>query len=80
MSISVGFFNLHKGRLSLHRKPPGNIQIGTAHLFKCHSAKQMKTDPPRDKTNKMTLHLAKTQISLGIRPVWSVFAVYSMGS
>ena len=26
---------------------------------------------PRDKTNKMTVHPAKTQISLGIRPVWS---------
>ena len=24
---------------------------------------------PHDKTNKMTLRLAKTQISLGIRPV-----------
>ena len=28
-------------------------------------------EPPRHKTNKMTLHPAKTQISLGIRPVWS---------
>ena len=28
-------------------------------------------EPPRDKTNKMTLRPAKTQISLGIRPVWS---------
>ena len=27
-----------------------------------------------DKTNKMTLRPAKTKISLGIRPVWSVFA------
>ena len=26
---------------------------------------------PRDKTNKVTVHPAKTQISLGIRPVWS---------
>ena len=26
---------------------------------------------PHDKTNKMTVHPAKTQISLGIRPVWS---------
>ena len=25
--------------------------------------------PPHDKTNKMTVHPAKTQISLGIRPV-----------
>ena len=26
-------------------------------------------EPPRDKTNKMTVRPAKTQISLGIRPV-----------
>ena len=32
-------------------------------------------EPPHDKTNKMTMRPAKTQISLGIRPVWSVFAV-----
>ena len=37
-------------------------------------------EPPHDKTNKMTVRQAKTQISLGIRPVWSVFAVRSMGS
>ena len=29
------------------------------------------TGPPRDKTNEMSLRQAKTQISLGIRPVWS---------
>ena len=28
-------------------------------------------EPPHDKTNKMTEHPAKTQISLGIHPVWS---------
>ena len=32
-------------------------------------------DPPHDKTNKMTERPEKTQISLGIHPVWSVFAV-----
>ena len=31
--------------------------------------------PRHDKTNKMSVRPAKTQISLGIRPVWSVFAV-----
>ena len=36
-------------------------------------------EPPHDKTNKMTVRLAKTQISLGIRPV-RVFAMRSMGS
>ena len=38
---------------------------------------QIKNEPPHD---KMTVHPAKSQISLGIRPVWSVFAVPSMGS
>ena len=28
-------------------------------------------EPRHDKTNKVTVHPAKTQISLGIRPVWS---------
>ena len=31
----------------------------------------LKNEPPHDKTNKITLHPPKTQISLGIRPVWS---------
>ena len=31
----------------------------------------LKYEPPHDKTNKMTVHPAKTQISLGICPVWS---------
>ena len=30
-----------------------------------------KCEPPHDKTNKMTVRPAKTQVSLGIRPVWS---------
>ena len=37
-------------------------------------------EPRHDKTNKVSVCPAKTQISLGIRPVWSVFAVRSMGS
>ena len=28
-------------------------------------------EPPRDKTNKVSVRPAKTQISLGTRPVWS---------
>ena len=32
-------------------------------------------EPPHDRTNKMTLRQAKTQISLGIRPVWSEFSL-----
>ena len=37
-------------------------------------------EPRHDKTNNLSVRPAKTQISLGIRPVWSVFAVRSMGS
>ena len=36
-------------------------------------------EPWHDKTNEMGVRTAKTQISLGISPVWSVFAVRSMG-
>ena len=31
----------------------------------------LQYEPPHDKTNKMAVCPAKTQISLGIRPVWS---------
>ena len=31
----------------------------------------IECEPRHDKTNKMSVRLAKTQISLGIRPVWS---------
>ena len=30
-----------------------------------------KNELPHDKTNNVTVHPGKTQISLGIRPVWS---------
>ena len=40
-----------------------------------------KTKQTKKKKNKkMTVRPAKTQISLGTRPVWSVFAVRSVGS
>ena len=32
-------------------------------------------EPRHDKTNKVSVHPAKTQISLGIRPVWSEFSL-----
>ena len=41
---------------------------------------EQANDPRHDKTNKMAIRPAKTQISLGIRPVWSVFTARSMGS
>ena len=41
----------------------------TTYISPCH---QKSTFVPRhDKTNKVTLHPVKTQISLGIHPVWS---------
>ena len=36
-----------------------------------YTSVSMLNEPPHDKTNKMTVHPAKTQISQGIRPVWS---------
>ena len=35
-------------------------------MHPCH-----RSEPPHDKTNKMTVRPSKTQISLGICPVWS---------
>ena len=39
----------------------------------CHASAscRMLYEPQHDKTNKVTVHPAKTQISLGIHPVWS---------
>ena len=34
--------------------------------------------PPHDKTNKTTVRPAKTQISLGIRPVWCLIRVFTV--
>ena len=50
--------------------------LGVSVNSKSHAGLSQKTDqeiiePPHDKTNKMTVRPAKTQISLGIRPVWS---------
>ena len=36
-----------------------------------HYLPRSQNEPPHDKTNKMRARPAKTQISLGIRPVWS---------
>ena len=35
------------------------------------SLRSERHEPRHDKTNKMSVRLAKTEISLGIRPVWS---------
>ena len=53
------------------------LQLG--HVTKGNYTKTRRTlhhwqhlsEPTHDKTNKMTVRPAKTQISLGIRPVWS---------
>ena len=34
-------------------------------------------EPPHDKTNNVAVRPAKTQISLGIRPVWSESSLYA---
>ena len=46
--------------------------VGANRTNKCKTNKTNAYEPHRDKTNKMTVRPAKTQISLGIRPVWSV--------
>ena len=43
----------------------------TFHFPKSHWGRATETEPPHDKTNKMTVRPAKTEISLLIRPVWS---------
>ena len=44
-----------------------------AHILQSHFKRlcYFTIEPRHDKTNKVTVRLAKTQISLGIRPVWS---------
>ena len=49
-------------------------------MFFLQKQSSEQIEPPRDKTNKITVRPAKTQISLGIHPVWSVFAVCSVSS
>ena len=44
---------------------------GISELFCMFYPQTLKIEPSHDKTNKMTVRTAKTQISLGSRPVWS---------
>ena len=47
-------------------------------LYNDQTIRQDATFEPRhDKTNKVTVRRAKTQISLGIRPVWSESSLYA---
>ena len=56
----------YKPRFCLHDL----VASGTFN-WNTHSEFDMLNELPHDKTNKVTMHPAKTQISLGIRPVWS---------
>ena len=47
---------------------PSPSRLKTAIKYRC---KLTIIEPPHDKTNKMTVHPAKTQISLDMGPVWS---------
>ena len=40
-------------------------------VYSFPSCESKRNEPPHDKTSKMAVRPAKTQISLGIRPVWS---------
>ena len=52
------------------------ITLNCKHLtLKKVNVKCEANEPRHDKTNKMSVHPAKTQISLGIGPVWSVFPI-----
>ena len=52
-----------------------NVSIYLGKALEKLSGKENAYDPPPDKTNKTTVRPAKTQISLGIRPVWSEFSL-----
>ena len=45
------------------------------HRFNKRIADTKWDEPRHDKTNKMSVHPSKTQISLGICPVWSEYSL-----
>ena len=61
----------------LVENPEDRFSRDKAHIFfrnllrKLEGLQYFLSESSHDKTNKMTVHLAKTQISLGICPVWS---------
>ena len=58
-----------------------HFRIHDTERLLCFVDTNRETDEPRhDKTNKVTVCPAKTQISLVIRPVWLDFTVRSIGS
>ena len=73
-----------KGTEFFNLATPWNIKesMCTCNMFQMIKKKTLNSihknstnEPRHDKINKMTVRPAKTQISLGIRPVWLVFAV-----
>ena len=62
--------NLRPGLTIVSRRSA--ISIGKLTAVISQTQKNETTNEPRhDKTNKVTMRPAKTQINLGIRPVWS---------
>ena len=48
-----------------------HIEIQAEEYARIENVRENLHEPRHDKTNKMSVRPAKTQISLGIRPVWS---------
>ena len=64
MLLRVGSFD--------HIKSADSQRIVTCEFYNSHdNTFQTQCEPRHDKTNKISVRPAKTQISLGIRPVWS---------
>ena len=59
----------NKERIWCHNKH--RLQSFSPTPARCHQLYQGMYELQHDKTNKVTVRPAKTQISLGIRPVWS---------
>ena len=56
-----------------------SVQLQPKNICCRSSSRASIYEPPHDKTNKMTLRPTKTQISLGIRSVWSESSLASIG-
>ena len=65
--LFVRFIPSNCKMLKKNQKNPFTFETNNNSNNKCYQALQ----PRHDKTNKMTVRPAKTQISLGIRPAWS---------
>ena len=77
VAVNAGGEDLCSAALEVRGQAPTFVETP----IKCTILQGMTINEPwHDKTNKVTVFPAKTQISLGIRPVWSVFTVPLMGS